>query len=157
MQAHDKIRHYLLKKQAISEKARHLYTQGHSLQGIATELGTAKNTIRQALLRQGVTLRAHSNSQLRAVKNVKAAIKNAPYGYCLVQGRLAEDPKEIAAVRLILKWWHGGMSLGAIARSLDSQKIKPRKAAQWSQPTIGFIVRRQIKQEKSLGVNDGIE
>jgi hypothetical protein len=30
----------------------------------------------------------------------------------------------------------------AIARRLNEQGIKPRKAAQWSQPTVGYIIKR---------------
>jgi hypothetical protein len=48
----------------------------------------------------------------------------------------------------MLSWWKNGMSFGAIARRLNSQKIKPRKASQWSQPTVGFIIQRQTGQLK---------
>jgi len=49
----------------------------------------------------------------------------------------------MAVVAQMLKWWKQGMSYGAIARKLNAQKIKPRKAAAWSQPTVGFIIQRQ--------------
>lgn len=76
------------------------------------------------------------------------SIRNAPYGYCLVNGALLEDPREMAVVALMVKWWTQGMSYGAIARKLNSQKIKPRKAAAWSQPTVGFILQRQPNIKK---------
>jgi hypothetical protein len=63
----------------------------------------------------------------------------------LVDGQLREHPKEMAVVRQILKWSQQGLSHGAIARRLNDQKVKPRKAAQWSQPTVGFIIKRQTK------------
>lgn len=91
-----------------------------------------------------MALRAHSNDQLDGpVKAKSIAIKNAPYGFALVNGVLHEDPKERAVVQLIIKWWQQGLSHGAIARKLNDQKIKPRKAARWSQPTVGFIIKRQ--------------
>jgi hypothetical protein len=121
-----------------------MYASGYSLAAIATELDVAKTTVRQTLIADGISLRAHSNRQLAAPSAAKSqSIKTAPYGYCLVGGRLIEDPREMAVVQLMLGWWQSGMSLGAIARRLNSQKIKPRKAAQWSQPTVGFIVQRQ--------------
>jgi hypothetical protein len=76
------------------------------------------------------------------------SVRNAPYGYCLVGGKLLEDPREMAVVQLMLKWWGEGMSLGAIARRLNSQRIKPRKATSWSQPTVGFIIQRQPKKPR---------
>jgi len=114
------------------------------LRAIATEVGLSKSGVRQTLLSAGVALRAHSNDQIKSGKASKAtSIRNAPYGYCLVNRRLLEDPREMAVVQLMLQWWRDGMSLGAIARRLNSQKIKPRKAASWSQPTVGFIIQRQ--------------
>lgn len=125
-----------------------MYVSGASLAAIGDELGIAKATIRQALISDGVQLRAHSNGQRKGTSAPKImSIKNAPYGYCLVGGRLIEDPREMAVVRKMLTWWRSGMSLGAIARQLNSQKIKPRKAAQWSQPTVGFIIQRQKNKE----------
>ncbi len=125
-----------------------MYASGSSISAIANDLGIAKSTIRQSLISGGVTLRAHSNHQLGGASASKTkSIKNAPYGYCLVGGRLLEDPREMAVVQKMLAWRRSGMSLGAIARQLNSQKIKPRKAAQWSQPTVGFIIQRQVTKE----------
>ncbi len=54
----------------------------------------------------------------------------------------------MANVSLMMTWWKQGQSLGAIARRLNDQKIKPRKAAHWSQPTVGFIIQRQNQSNK---------
>ena len=143
-QAHDKIRVSNFTKQCIIQKATEMYGSGASLAAIASELDVAKTAVRKTLIDNGVPLRSHSNSQLATYKSAKSrSIKTAPYGYCLVGGRLVEDPREIAVVHMMLAWWRSGQSLGAIARRLNIQKIKPRKAANWSQPTIGFIVQRQ--------------
>ena len=113
------------------------------MHSIARELNVPKTTVRQTLLGGGVVLRPHSKRQLRssAVPS-RISIRTAPYGSCLVDGQLVEDPKEASVLRLILKLWRQGMSHCAIARRLNDQRIKPRKAAQWSQPTVGFIIKR---------------
>lgn len=88
-------------------------------------------------------LRSHSNGQLNSKKKPKAkSIKTAPYGHCLVNGLLHKDPREQSVLKLILKWAKQGQSHCAIARKLNEQKVKPRHAEKWSQPTIGFIVKR---------------
>lgn len=114
------------------------------MRSIANDLGCSKTAVRESLLREKVDLRAHSHGQTsKGRKPVALSVRNAPYGYCLVNGMLVEDPREMSVVSLMVKWWNQGMSYGAIARKLNSQKIKPRKAAAWSQPTVGFILQRQ--------------
>lgn len=143
-QVPDKIRLYHFTKQAISARAVKLYESGNSLRAIAKEVGCSKTHVRDTLLTEKVVLRAHSCSQLSKNKRTMTiSVKNAPYGYCLVNGKLAEDPREMRVVHLMIQWWSQGMSYGAIARKLNSQKIKPRKAEAWSQPTVGFILQRQ--------------
>ncbi len=142
-QPHDFIQYYSAVKLVITEKASGLYSEGFSLSAISASLNVSKNRVRKALLDQGVALRLHSNAQGNGLKGVKPASRNAPYGYCLVRGRLHEDPREMATVMDILKWWKQGMSHGAIARHLNSLKVPPRKAARWSQPTVGIIIKRE--------------
>lgn len=145
----DKIRLSNFTKQAISEKAADLYQSGASLRSIAKELGCSKTAVRESLIREKVDLRAHSHSQVNKTrKSATLSVRNAPYGYCLVNGMLTEDPREMSVVALMLKWWGQGMSYGAIARKLNSQKVKPRKAATWSQPTVGFIIQRQSEHNR---------
>ena len=147
-QPHDIIKIQSFTKHSIAKKTAKLYTEGLSLRAIATELNVSKTAVRANLLRAGIPLRTHSNNQLITSPLPKLrSVKTAPYGYCLVKGKLLEDPREMANVRLMISWWNQGQSLGAIARRLNDQKIKPRKATHWSQPTVGFIIQRQ-KQKK---------
>lgn len=140
----DKISISNFTKQAITERSVTLYSSGASLSAIAKEIGCCKTTIREALSKENVVLRAHSHKQVSSHKQSKTmSVRSAPYGYCLVNGILVEDPREMAVVKLMVKWWTQGMSIGAIARKLNAQKVKPRKAATWSQPTVGFILQRQ--------------
>lgn len=102
--------------------------------------------LRQTLIDGGVALRPHSKRQVRhPSRPARMSIRTAPYGYCLVNGKREVDPKEASVVRLMMKWWEQGMSYCAIARRLNEQNIKPRKAAQWSQPTVGFIIQREVE------------
>lgn len=92
-------------------------------------------------------LKAHSYGQFkRSAKTKVMSEKTAPYGYCLVQGKRVEDPKEQVILKLILKWATEGKSHCAIANTLNEKKLKPRKATKWSQPTIGFIIKRHQKK-----------
>ncbi len=141
-----------LTKQGISKNIIFLYEKGYSIQAISTKLKIPKTTARDRLLKAGIPLRTHSNGQLKnkICPRIKS-IKTAPYGFCLVQGQLQPDPKEQANLQLILNWWQQGMSHCDIARTLNGKKIKPRKAKEWSQPTIGYIIKRHQgnKSEKN--------
>ena len=129
-QAHDSIALYRLSKQGIYDNAAALYGKGASLGAIARELSIPKSTVRQTLLDGGVALRLHSRRQARSlVVPSQVSIRTAPYGFCVIEGRLVEDPKEASVVRLIMTWWRQGMSHCAITRRLNNQRIKPRKAA----------------------------
>ena len=146
-QPHDSIDVFRFNKPDITRKVVHLYQSGLSLQAVARQVHRSKTYVRKTLLESGVDLRAHSNDQLGGPAKPKSiAIKNASYGFALVNGTLHENPTEMAVVQLIVKWWQQGLSHGAIARKLNSQKIKPRKAAFWSQPTVGFIIKRQTNK-----------
>jgi len=146
-QWHDKIDVFRFSTAGISHKIADLYRSGLSLQAVARQTDRSKTYVRKTLLKHGADLRAHSHDQRTGGAKAKAmAIKNAPYGCCLVNGALLENPKEMAIIHIIIKWWQEGLSHGAIARKLNDQNIKPRKAALWSQPTVGFIIKRQSKK-----------
>jgi hypothetical protein len=152
---HDIINISLLNKQGISEKAVKFYSEGLSIQAIANKLRSPKSTIRNHLVKAGVVIRSHSNNQVQdRIYPRKRSIKTAPYGYCLVNGKLFPDPKEQNILQLIISYWQQGLSHCAIAKLLNQKKIKPRKANEWSQPTIGFIIKRHQEnnqQEKNNG------
>ncbi len=142
-QAHDTIHISSLTTQGISQNSVQMYAEGSSIQAIASELRLSKGAIRNHLLKAGVPLRTHSNDQLHdQVYPRKRSIKTAPYGYCLVAGQLHPDPREQVTLQLIIKWWQEGLSHCAITKSLNKKNIKPRKAKEWSQPTVGFIIKR---------------
>jgi len=53
------------------------------------------------------------------------------------------NPREQVTLQLIIKWLKEGLSHCAITKSLNKKNIKPRKAKEWSQPTVGFIIKRR--------------
>jgi hypothetical protein len=61
-------------------------------------------------------------------------------------GKKRESYPQIWALKLIFKWAEQGQSHCAIARKLNDQKLKPRHAEKWSQPTVGFIIKRHKKE-----------
>ena len=144
---HDIIDISLLVKQVVSQKTAELYEKGYSTRAIARQLGIGKTTVNSHLAASNVKLRSHSNDQIHNKKKPKTrSIKTAPYGFCLVDGLLHKDPKEQSILKLILKWAKLGQSHCAIARKLNEQKLKPRHAAKWSQPTVSYIVKRHQEQ-----------
>ncbi|GIL17448.1 MAG: hypothetical protein BroJett040_11990 [Oligoflexia bacterium] len=144
---HDIIDISHLVKQAISHKASELYEKGYSTRAISNELGISKTAVKSRLTDVGVELRSHSNDQLTSNKKPKIrSIKAAPYGYCLVDGMLHKEPREQSTLKLILKWAKQGQSHCAIARKLNDQNLKPRHADKWSQPTVGYIIKRHQEQ-----------
>lgn len=81
-------------------------------------------------------------------KPADRTLKVAPYGYCLIEGKLVVDPKEHAIVQMIERSWHKGMSHRAIAKQLNGLKLKPRRASSWSQTLVSSIIKRLSNQEK---------
>lgn len=137
-------------KQGISKKAAELYEKGFSTKAISNELGISKTAVNCRLTESGVELRSHSNRQLKTKSSTKKkSIKTAPYGFCLVDGMLHKDPREQSTLKLILKWAAQGKSHCEIARKLNEQKLKPRHALKWSQPTVGFIIKRNNEKQEN--------
>ncbi len=94
-----------------------------------------------------MALRAHSTNQTKISKKPrKMSAKTAPYEFCLISGQLKEDPREMAVIRLIKEWWQQGMSQMSISRRLNDQKLKPRLAKRWSQPSVRKIIERSSVQ-----------
>lgn len=122
-----------------------MYESGQSLKAISRQIDVPKSSLRGILLQGGMVLRAHSTIQTEISKKPrKMSAKTALYGFCLINGQLKEDPREIVIVQMILEWWNLGMNQMAISRSLNDQKIKPRSAKLWSQPSVRKIIQRNL-------------
>lgn len=122
-----------------------MYESGQSLKAISRQIDVPKSSLRGILLQGGMVLRAHSNNQNKIFKKPRMmSVKTAPYGFCLINGQLKEDPRESVVVQLIFEWWQQGMSQMAITRKLNEQKLKPRSAKEWSQPSVRKIIKRNL-------------
>ena len=148
-EVHDKIDLFHLGAQGIFQKAAPLYASGQSLREIARELGISKTTLRQTLIDGGTELRP-SNRSLRNLpkRTPRAHVGVAPYGYCIIHGKLVEVPKEQQTVRLMMRLRSEGKSLTAIADHLNSYKVKPRTAKSWDHSIVRSIIKRHQATEK---------
>ena len=77
------------------------------------------------------------------------AAGTAPYGFVRIAGELVEDRKEQKIIQLMIHHWRSGLGFTDIARRLNSQKVKPRMAAQWD----GGTVRKLVLRHQSKGMN----
>lgn len=149
---HDKISFYRLTKEAIFKRSSELYEKGYSLNAISKELEVSKSHIRKVLIEGGIVLRSHSKKPKKKFNwpytAQIVAVRNAPYGFYLSQGKLKPDTREQEIIQKILEMNSKNMSHGAIARSLNDQKIRPRLAKKWSQVVVGFIIKRHSKQNQ---------
>ena len=134
-------------------EATKLYNSGQSLRSISIKLDIPKTSLRDVLLANGVALRAHARQPYQFTGITKhVSIRNALYGFCLVDGKLVSDPREMKVVQLILDWSQKGMSHGDIARKLNDKKLFPRKAKLWKQPLVSIIIKRHKEQNKNGGL-----
>jgi hypothetical protein len=139
----DRIALFHLSDQGIFEKAAPLYASGLSLREVAREIAVSKTTIRKVLLKHGVALRPSTHDQSDGVTLPKKFhVGVAPYGYCVLNGRLVQDPKEQRNVQLILKLRSQGKSLNAIAAYLNGRKVRPRTGKAWDHSIVRSIVQR---------------
>jgi hypothetical protein len=105
------------------EEATKMYLSGQSLRSISVKLDIPKTSLRDLLLTNGVVLRAHARQPYQFSGITKqVSIRNAPYGFCLVDGKLIVDPRENKIVQLILNWNQSGMSHGDISRKLNDKR-----------------------------------
>ena len=71
-----------------------------------------------------------------------------PFGYCMKNGVITTDPKEICAVATIFSEYLNGISLLQIAKLMESEKIRySEDSDRWNKN----MVKRIIENEKYLG------
>lgn len=145
----DKIDLFHLTYQGIFEKAAPLYESGLTLREISRELRIPKTTIRQALLDGGLVLRGNHKKQVKSVSTTSSFHTGlAPYGYCIIRGKLVPHPKEQEVIKVVLSLRAKGQTLMSIAEELNVRKIKPRSASKWDHSTIRSILNRNKTNKK---------
>lgn len=71
-----------------------------------------------------------------------------PFGYCMKNGEITTDPKEVYAVSTIFREYLNGSSLLQIAKLMESEKIRySEDSDHWNKN----MVKRIIENEKYLG------
>ena len=79
-----------------------------------------------------------------------------PFGYCYLEGKLVVDPREYKVVLEMFRLWRSGLSLRAIARSLNDRKIPTRFGKSWKHEVIKHIIERHQKDlDSKLGGKHG--
>ncbi len=116
---------------------------------ISKELGVSKTALRKILIDGGTDLRP-SNRSLRDTpkQSARTHVGVAPYGYCVIHGKLVGVPKEQQIVRLIMRLKSEGKNLMAIAAHLNRHKIKPRTAKKWDHSIVRSIIQRHQVPQK---------
>ena len=73
-----------------------------------------------------------------------------PFGYCMKNGEITTDPKEVCAVAEIFREYLNGSSLLQIAKLMESEKIRYSESSEkWNKN----MVKRIIENEKYLGTD----
>ena len=73
-----------------------------------------------------------------------------PFGYCMKNGEITTDPKEVCAVAEIFREYLNGSSLLQIAKLMGSEKIRYSESSEkWNKN----MVKRIIENEKYLGTD----
>ncbi len=73
-----------------------------------------------------------------------------PFGYCMKNGKITTEPKEVYAVAMIFSEYLNGSSLLQIAKLMESEKIRYNTDSdEWNKN----MVKRIIENEKYLGTD----
>ena len=73
-----------------------------------------------------------------------------PFGYCMKNGKITTEPKEVYAVAMIFSEYLNGSSLLQIAKLMESEKIRYTEDSEhWNKN----MVKRIIENEKYLGTD----
>ena len=74
--------------------------------------------------------------------------RTIPFGYCMKNGKITTDPKEVYAVVTIFDEYLKGKSLSEIAKLMENEKIRySENSERWNKN----MVKRIIENEKYLG------
>lgn len=108
----------------------------------------SRKLIRQVLGAVSEFDRAMIALRLRNGRRAKAdrggfAYGSPPYGTRAKKGHLAPEQEEREAVERMVELRRQGLTLRAIAATLDVEKKRPRRAGHWSPETVRRILRRE--------------
>ena len=96
-----------------------------------------------------IRLRLEAGRRRKSQSGGYAGFGSPPFGYQSESGTLVPNATEQAALARIRKLHRHGQSLRQIARSLDSEELKPRRGDRWQPRQVGRIVNRLEKVLRS--------
>ena len=120
-----------------------LYLQGYSLTEVSNLTGFAWTTIRDQLVKGGVTLRPKKSVNSSEVLRLKFKSSTPPpFGYVYLEGQLQKDQKEFPVLKIIWNQWRFGQSATNITHYLNDKKFKTRNHSEWKRTTVINILER---------------
>lgn len=132
-----------------------LYQKGLSLREVSEATNFPLSTIRDILILNNVPLRSNKKANANDPKKPQRIFRGAtPYGYCILDGKVVIDPREIKIVRKILDLHQKGMSYNAISILLTNQNIPSKFGKRWNDKTVASIIRKH-PSNKIPGDNNG--
>jgi len=152
LQQHDFTEYFEDSVENIFAQTAPLYEKGYSLKEISAMTGFPYTTIRDQLIKGGVSLRI--NKSVSSTEVLRQSFKNSappPFGYGYFDGILEKDPKEYPILQMIDQLRRRGETPTAIANKLNDKKIKTRKGNIWKQATVYTIIQRlkDLEERKS--------
>jgi len=146
---HDIIRFFANQADSRFSEFYEFYSKGLSLNEISHRTTVPVSTVRDSLIKGGVTLRTGKKANGTTIKEQDRSFTGQiPYGLCLIDGVLIPDPKEQKVIQKILELWQSGMAFIAIKRWLNDKNIKSKHNRQWNDKTVAAIVRRHNETKK---------
>ena len=140
---HDFIEFPFCLKENIFAKTAPLYEQGLSLREIELRTGIPKTTIRKALMRGDVSLRAtETERRSHGWRNSGKRGVKPPYGFCYLEGEITRHPKEYSVLKIIHERWKQGQPANSIATWLNGKKIPSPMGKSWSWNSVTNIINR---------------
>ncbi len=155
-QPHDLISIPELTEQGITSEIVPKYESGHSLPEISRITGIPRTSVRDILIRAGVSLRSMKQGKKTQEQRGSGQVRwNSPYGFKYERGRLVPHPQEFETLRLILKCTKADMSFADISCKLNSQKLRPRSATSWTRFTVRQIIKWHQANPELIMNRDG--
>jgi hypothetical protein len=155
-QAHDLISIPELTEQGIISEIVPKYESGHSLPEISRITGVPRTSVRDILIRAGVSFRSASKRNKASEQRGSGQVRwNSPYGFKYERGRLVPHPQEFETLWFILKWSKEEMSFEDISKKLNTQKLRPRSATSWTRFTVRQIIKWHQTNPEVIRKRDG--
>lgn len=109
--------------------------------------GIPYTTLNTELKKNKVQLRTNKSVSPSVVFQQKFKSSTPPpYGFTYIGGQLEKDAREYSNLLIIHRQWQLGQSATAIAKHLNSKKIKSRNQKNWSRNVILNIIERLEKK-----------